>query len=400
MKRRGGVESRRALGYERAMPVCTSPLVVRFADADLDDLRRRLANARLAEAIDGAAWSYGIDVAYLRELLAYWKDRFDWRAVERELAAYEHVRARVDGLGVHVLRARSPVRDALPLLLVHGWPGSVLEFRKVLGPLSDPASYGGNPRDAFDVIAPSIPGYGLSDAPPHPGYDIEAVAQTFVALMSGLGFERYGAQGGDWGAMATSYVALLDPGHCVGLHLNMALAPPPKDATTALTDQEIADVVEAREYMKTGTAYQSVQTLEPDLIGVALTDSPAALAAWIVSKFRAWSDCGGDVERRFTKDELLANVTWYWLTKTGASSTRLYAESRRSGRFGPVEARVEVPTACAIFPREIFRPPRAWVERLFNVRRWTAMKAGGHFAAMEEPAALVADVREFFRDLR
>jgi len=373
---------------------------IHFEEDDLVDLRRRLAATRFPDPIEGAGWDYGIDLAWLRELLEYWRTGFDWRAVERELGRYEHGYVRVDGLRVHVLVARSPHKGALPLLMTHGWPGSVLEFLGVLGPLSDPVAHGGEARDAFHVIAPSIPGYGLSQAPRSRGFDVKAVATTFARLMAALGHERYGAQGGDWGSMASSYVALVDPGHCIGLHLNMVLAGIPADGPGDLSPAELGALNAARTYMKTGTAYQRVQGLEPDLIGLALDDSPAALCAWIVSKFRAWSDCGGDVEKRFTRDQLLANVTWYWLTRSAASSARLYYESQKSGRFRQVEARVEVPTGCALFPREIFCPPRAWAERLYNIRRWTEMKSGGHFAAMEEPAALVEDVRAFFRELR
>jgi pimeloyl-ACP methyl ester carboxylesterase len=276
----------------------------------------------------------------------------------------------------------------------------VLEFLKIIGPLTDPVAHGGDARDAFHVIAPSMPGYGLSEAPRAPGYDVKALAATYAGLMDTLGYRRYGAQGGDWGATALPYLGMADASHCVGLHMNLVLAGKPPEGAGDLSASEKAALDEARLYMKTGTAYQRVQGLEPDLIGVALTDSPAALCAWIVAKFRAWSDCNGDVESRFTRDELLANVTWYWLTRSGASSARLYYETLWSGRFGAVQGRVEVPTGFAIFPRELFRPPRAWAERLFNVARWTEMKAGGHFAAMEEPQALVGDVRAFFRDLR
>ncbi len=376
----------------------TSP--IHFDEEDLADLRRRLECSRLPEAIDGAAWAYGIDLAWLHELLEYWRSGFDWRAVERDLNRHQHGYASIDGLRVHFLHARSPHPHALPLLLLHGWPGSILEFAKVIDPLVDPVAHGADARDAFDVIAPSLPGYGLSQAPRAPGFDVKAVASTIVGLMRTLGCERYGAQGGDWGATAIPHIALADASHCIGIHLNLVLAGPPPEGPGDLSAAEFAALEGSRRYMKLGNAYQRVQGLEPDLIGVALTDSPAALCAWIVSKFRAWSDCGGDVETRFTRDELLANVTWYWLTRSGASAARLYFESMKSGCFGPVASRVEVPTGCAIFPRELFRPPRAWAERLFHVTRWTEMKAGGHFAAMEEPQALVEDVRAFFRQLR
>ncbi|MFN2425658.1 MAG: epoxide hydrolase family protein [Candidatus Binatia bacterium] len=382
------------------MAPAIQPCVISFEEDDLDDLRRRLASSRLPDAIHGSGWTYGIDIAWLRELLDYWRTTFDWRAVERDLNRYEHAFATIDDHRVHFLHARSKHPDALPLLLSHGWPGSVLEFLKIIGPLTDPVAHGGDARDAFHVIAPSIPGYGLSEAPRAPGFDARAVGLTFGRVMQALGYERYGAQGGDWGATALPHLAIAEPSHCIGLHLNLVLAAKPPEGIGDLSTSELACLDEARRYMKTGTAYQRVQGLEPDLIGVAMTDSPAALCAWIVSKFRSWSDCDGDVERRFTREELLANVTWYWLTGCGASAARLYYESMRDGRIGGAHERVEVPTGCAIFPRELFRPPRAWAERLYNVTRWTEMKSGGHFAAMEEPEALVEDVRAFFRPLR
>jgi len=376
------------------------PLTIRFEDEDLVDLRRRLESSRLPVAMEGAAWKYGIDLAWLRDLLEYWRKDFDWRAVERELNRYESGFATVDDHRVHVLRARSPHPEALPLLLVHGWPGSVLEFLKIIGPLTNPTAHGGDARDAFHVIAPSIPGYGLSEAPRAPGQDATAVGVTFARLMQNLGYERYGAQGGDWGATIVPSLARHDPARCIGIHLNLVLAGKPPEGPGDLSAEEAARLDEARSYMRTGTAYQRVQGFEPDLIGVAMTDSPAALCAWILAKFHAWSDCNGNLESRFTRDELLANVTWYWLTRSGASAARLYYESMDNGRIGSVSQRVEVPTACAIFPHELFRPPRAWADRVFNVTRWTEMKSGGHFAAMEEPEMLVEDVRAFFRGLR
>lgn len=382
------------------MPPTIESFPIHFSDEDLADLRRRLENTRLPVAMDGAAWTYGIDLAWLRDLLEYWRTRFDWRAAEAEINRWNHFHTTVDALDLHFVHARSKHPDALPLLLTHGWPGSIFEFTKILGPLVDPVAHGGDARDAFHVVAPSLPGYGLSQAPTRAGYDVKALATTLVALMRTLGYERYGAQGGDWGAMTTPHVALADPERCIGIHLNLVLAGTPPEGRGDLTEAETARLKDARRYMQTGTAYQRVQGQEPDLIGIALIDSPAALCAWIIAKFRAWSDCDGDVERRFTKDELLANVTWYWLTRTGASSARLYFESMASGRFGPVDSRVETPTGCALFPRELFLPPRAWAERLFHITRWTEMKSGGHFAAMEEPEALVEDVRAFFRSVR
>jgi epoxide hydrolase len=334
-----------------------APLTIHFPDSDLDDLRRRLESARLPEAIEASGWTYGVDVAWLRDLLGYWRTRFDWRAVERELNCFENGYVTIDDLRVHVLHARSRHAEAMPLLLCHGWPGSVLEFMKVIGPLTDPVAHGGEARDAFHVVAPSLPGYGFSDAPRRPGYDAKKLGRMLAEVMPALGYERYGAQGGDWGGTILPYLAIADPVRCAGLHLNLVLAPKPPEGIGELTPEEMAALVEAREYMKTGTAYQRVQGLEPDLIGVALTDSPAALCAWIVSKFRSWSDCDGDVERRFTRDELLANVTLYWLTKTGASAARS-TTSRFAG-------------AASV------RPGSAWTCRL-RARCFRANSSGRH----------------------
>jgi len=376
---------------------------IRISDEELDDLRQRLARTRWPDQIEGSGWDYGTDLAYLKELCAYWQEKFDWRAQEAALNRYEHFRTEIGGQPVHFVHARSPVEDALPLVITHGWPGSVYEFHKIIGPLSDPEAHGASRDDAFHVVCPSMPGYGWSGPTREPGWDIRRVAETLAALMARLGYERYGAQGGDWGALATNLVGVLDPGHVVGIHLNMVVAgPPPGDANPmeGLSPQELQGLADMGEFQKNETAYQQIQGTRPQTLGTALNDSPAGLASWIVEKFRAWSDCDGDVEKRFTKDELLTNIMIYWVTRTINSSVRLYCESMRSGRFGPAGEKVPVPTGCAIFPREIIRPPRRWAEAHFNVKQWSVMESGGHFAALEEPDALVADIRSLFRTLR
>jgi len=374
---------------------------INIHDSVLEDLRDRLGQARLPSQIDGAGWTYGTDREYLDELLDYWHDHFDWRAVEARLNAYENFLVDIDGLRVHFIHRRSPHEGALPLVITHGWPGSVLEFLKIIDPLADPVAHGGSAEDAFHVVCPSIPGYGFSEAPRRAGFDVKRVAETVAHLMSTLGYERYGAQGGDWGAMVSSYLGRIDSEHCCGIHLNMVPVPrPPDDELSSLSESEMASLEEARKTMREKTGYQAIQSTRPQTLGYALNDSPAGLAAWIVEKFQEWSDCDGDVGRRFTKDELLANITLYWVTETITSSMRLYYESRASGRFGPVAERVWVPTGCAIFPREMYKPPRRWAEAVYNVVHWKEMAAGGHFAAMEEPEALVTDIRDFFRKVR
>jgi pimeloyl-ACP methyl ester carboxylesterase len=382
------------------------PFRIRFEDSALADLRERLARARFPDEIEGVGWDYGMPRDVLETFVEHWRTRFDWREWEARLNAFDHYRTRLpDLLGesrLHFIHQRSRHEQAFPLVITHGWPGSVLEFYKVIGPLTDPTAHGGEASDAFHIVCPSIPGYGFSDAPRTRGFDIRKLGETVAALMRELGYSAYGAQGGDWGSMATSYVGLLDAAHCRAIHLNMVAVRRPRDENVleTLTPAELEALALMRESMRHEMGYQAIQGTKPQTLGYGLSDSPLGLAAWILEKFRAWGDCGGELTERFTKDELLANVTLYWLTNSITSSTRLYYESLRSGRLGPVEARVEVPTGCAIFPREMYRPPRRWAERIYNVQRWTEMPSGGHFAALEEPQLLVDDIRAFFRRYR
>jgi pimeloyl-ACP methyl ester carboxylesterase len=376
---------------------------IRVSDDELEDLRERLSRTRWPDQIPGSGWDYGTDLAYLQELCEYWREKFDWRPQEALLNRQEHFRTEIEGQPIHFLHARSKVEGALPLLITHGWPGSVFEFYKILGPLSDPEAHGGSAEDAFHVVCPSMPGYGWSGPTLEPGWHVGRVAEVLAKLMARLGYERYGAQGGDWGAIVTTHLGLVDPAHLAGIHLNMVVAGPPagvENPMEGVSPEEVAGVADMGEFQKNETGYQQIQGTKPQTLGTALNDSPAGLAGWIVEKFRTWSDCGGEVERRFSKDELLTNVMIYWTTQTINSSIRLYCESMRAGLFAPAGRRVEVPTGCAIFPKEIIRPPRRWVEAAFDVRRWSVFESGGHFAALEEPEALVEDVRAFFRELR
>ncbi len=371
-------------------------------DAVLADLRERLARTRFPDQIEGAGWDYGTELSYLTELCRYWREDFDWRAQEAALNAFDHYRTRIDGQPLHFVHVRSKVDGALPLVLSHGWPGSVLEFYKVIDALTDPEAHGGSAADAFHVVCPSLPGYGFSGPTRERGWDVRRIAEAFAKMMERLGYARYGAQGGDWGAIITTLLGHVDPDHLAGIHLNMVVAGPPKGADPApeLTPAEQQALAGLAQFQKEETGYQQIQGTKPQTLGYALNDSPAGLAAWIVEKFRTWSDCDGDVEKRFTRDELLTNITIYWVTQTINSSVRLYCESMRSGRFGVAEGRVEVPTGCAIFPKEIIRPPRRWAEGAYNVQHWTEMPSGGHFAALEEPDLFVRDVRAFFRKVR
>lgn len=376
---------------------------IRVPDSVLDDLKDRLARTRFPDQLDGADWSYGTELSYLRELVAYWRDKYDWRTHERALNAFDHYKAEVRGLELHFIHQRSREPNAFPLVITHGWPGSVYEFHKILGPLTDPAAHGGRREDAFHVVCPSMPGYGWSQAPRRPGFDIAEVSATNAALMAALGYARYGAQGGDWGAIATAHTGRIDPAHCAGIHMNMLVAGPPAGVANPMegvTPEELGWLGEMGNFQKNETGYQQIQGTKPQSLGYGLNDSPAGLAAWIVEKFRTWSDCNGDVESRFTKDELLTNVMIYWVTQSITSSTRLYYETMKSGRFGAAAERIAVPAAGAIFPKELYKAPRKWAEAAFDLRRFTVFPSGGHFAALEEPKALVDDVRAFFRDIR
>jgi microsomal epoxide hydrolase len=336
----------------------------------------------------------------LGELVAYWRDTYDWRAQEAHLNRLAHFRTVIDGQSIHFVHARSPNEDARPLLLTHGWPGSIVEFLDVIPRLTDPEAHGGRNTDAFHVIAPSLPGYGFSGPTRTPGWDTWRIARAFAELMDRLGYARYGAQGGDWGAMISAQLAALDPEHVIGLHSNMLLAFPEDASGITLTDEENADLASAGAFMQTGSAYQEIQGKNPQTLGYGLTDSPAGLAGWIVEKFRAWTDNNGSPEDAITRDQILTNITVYWVTKTINSSIRLYCESQRSARFGPVGEYIGVPTAAAVFPKEMFRIPRAYAESRFNLVRYNRFDRGGHFAALEEPDLLVDDIREFFKELR
>lgn len=378
------------------------PWAPRVSDATLEDLRERLARTRWPDALPDAGWDYGTELAYLQELCEHWRERFDWRTHEERLESFGSFATTIDGQRIHLLHAPSEEANALPLLLLHGWPGSLFEFAKVIGPLRDPVTHGGRAEDAFHVVCPALPGYGFSGPTREAGWDVQRVAEAFIALVRRLGYERYGVQGGDWGAIVATQMGRLDPERCAGLHLNMPMTLPPAEpeAREGLSEKERAWVAESEAFRSRETAYMQIQATKPQTLAYGLADSPAGLAGWIVEKFRTWSDCDGHPESRFHRDELLANVTLYWVTETIHSSIRLYCESMQSGRLGFTQGRVEVPTGCAIFPKEIYKHPRSWLERTYNVTHWTEMPRGGHFAAMEEPELLVADVRDFFRTVR
>ncbi|NUU23926.1 MAG: epoxide hydrolase [Streptomycetaceae bacterium] len=364
-------------------------------DAVLADLRERLARTRWPEPVPGTGWDAGTDTDYLRDLCAYWEKEYDWRRHEAELNAYPQFLTEIDGQPIHFLHARSTDPHALPLIVSHGWPGSVAEFLKIIGPLTEPGP------DAFHVVCPSLPGYGWSSPVREPGWGPTRIAHAFAELMARLGYDRYGAQGGDWGSMVSTELARAYPERLAGLHLNLIIAGPgPDDDPADFTEAERASLARMKELGRDEAGYLRQQATKPYTLGHGLVDSPAGLASWIVEKFRGWSDCGGDVEASYTRDELLTNITLYWVTATAHSAARIYYENARAA--GSVRGgRVEVPTGYAYFPGEkLSTPSRRWAERRFAIAHWTDMPSGGHFAAMEQPELLAEDVRAFFRPLR
>lgn len=369
-------------------------------DELLNDLKLRLVRTRWPSEVNHSGWTYGTNLSYVKELVEYWRTHYDWRAQERELNRFDHFKADVDGLLIHFIHQRGTGKNPRPLMLVHGWPGSFYEFHQLIPLLTDPHSNGGEATDAFSVIVPSLPGYGFSDDPAVPGVNITRIADIFHKLMTQvLGYRSYGVQGGDWGAFAASRMGFAYPDYVVGIHLNCVALQSP-DAPVDSPDEETRQAMAAlQRHYANEAGYAEIQRTKPQTIAYALNDSPAGLAAWIVEKFRTWSDCEGDPERRFTKDQLLTNVMIYWVSGAIGSSVRLYNEElNRPFRLQRGE-RVEAPTAVAVFPREIATPPRSWTERAYNLKRWTVMERGGHFAAMEEPAALVEDIRAFYREV-
>lgn len=372
---------------------------IHVEDAVLADLKERLARTRYPDQIPDTGWDYGIPVDRVRDLCEYWRERFDWRERERELNRLPHYRTVIDNQQIHFVHVRSPHESALPLLIVHGWPGSFVEFLGIVDALTHPERHGGDATDAFHLVIPSLPGYAFSGPTRERQWDAPRIAGAFAELMRRLDYTRYGAQGGDWGAVITTELAFLDRERLCGLHLNMPLALPREDRS-GLSERELADLADMEHFERMETGYQKIQGTKPQTLGVALNDSPAGLAAWITEKFRTWSDCGGDYETVFTKDQILTNITIYWVTRTITSSMRLYYEVFQGGRMSWLSGKVEVPTGVARFPKELMKFPRKWVEQHYNVTHWTDMPRGGHFAAMEQPELFVRDVREFFRGLR
>ncbi|GLP80916.1 epoxide hydrolase [Mycobacterium antarcticum] len=372
------------------------PFRIAVPDDVLVDLRRRLAETRWPEPECVDDWSQGIPLAYTRELAAYWADEYDWRTREAAMNRFDQFTTEIDGLPIHFIHQRSRHPDAFPLVITHGWPGSVVEFQKVIAPLTDPTAHGGSAEDAFHVVCPSLPGYGFSGKPTATGWNVGRIALAWETLMVRLGYDRYGAQGGDWGSAVTTDIGR-NIGHCIGIHTNFPIGSPPAGATENPTDEEKAAFAALAYYRNVDSGYFKEQATRPQTLGYGLVDSPVAQLAWIVEKFWSWTDCDGNPENALTRDEMLDDVMLYWVTATGASSARLYWE--RTAASGP-GGRVELPTGIAAFPKEITCPPRSWCEPNYNITRWTTMPRGGHFAAFEQPELWVDDVRAFFATVR
>lgn len=380
------------------------PFVVAVPEDTLVDLRERLVRTRWPDEIGNDNWEYGTKLAYLKELVAYWRTAYDWRQHERAMNAFRHYRVTIDGQPVHFIHEPGRGPKPMPLILTHGWPWTFWDFHKVIRRLSDPAAHGGDAADAFDVIVPSLPGFGFSLPLTQTGIAVREVTDRWVTLMTEvLGYQRFGAQGGDIGALVSTDLGHVYPERLIGVHLNFAVALSRELAPASeYSEEEQGWFAKTQHFFAEERGYAAIQSTKPQTAAYGLTDSPAGLCAWIVEKRRTWSDCGGEVERRFSKDELLTTMTLYWVTGSIGTAFRSYYE-RAHHPWQPVHSRtpvVEAPTGVAVFPGEIIHMPRRWAERYYNLQRWTVMPAGGHFAPMEEPERLVEDIRAFFRPLR
>ena len=377
-----------------------TPFRLSVPDEALDDLRARLSRTRWPDEVPKAGWRYGTNLDFMRGLVEYWRDGFDWRAQEAELNALDQFRVGVDGIDLHFVHQRGVGPEPLPLLLVHGWPGSVWEFHELIPRLTDPARFGGDPEDAFTVVAPSLPGFTLSFEPEQPRLGVVGIADLFARLMTEvLGYRRFAAQGGDWGAHVVARLAAEHAGSLLGVHLNLLPLPLDLPFPEPLSEEHVRYRRELRLWQSEEAGYGAIQGTKPQTLAYALTDSPAGLAAWIAEKFHTWTDSGGELERSVDRDSLLTNISLYWLTGAINSSFWPYYASRHEPWPLP-DRRIEVPTAYASFPREIRHPPRSLAEQRFDIRRWTEMPRGGHFAALEAPDLLAGDVAAFFRALR
>jgi pimeloyl-ACP methyl ester carboxylesterase len=380
------------------MTTAIAPFRIAIGDDVLDDLRSRLRNTRWPEAEPVDDWSQGMPLKWIREMCGYWSERYDWRGREALLNRFAQFTTEIDGLSIHFLHVRSPHPEAMPLIITHGWPGSIVEFQKVIEPLTNPTAFGGDAADAFHVVCPSLPGFGFSAKPKTTGWGVDRIALAWAGLMERLGYKRYGAQGGDWGSAVTTALGAQDSEHCTGIHITLAMGARP-DVAGEPTPEEARALQGIKHYADWDSGYSKQQSTRPQTLGYGLTDSPSGQAAWILEKFWAWTDCDGDPLNILGRDELLDNVMLYWLTATAASSARLYWQSFGPGRR--IAHTVTIPTGVAVFPKEIVPPVRRWLEpRYTDIRHWSEMPKGGHFGAFEQPELFVDEVRTFFRMLR
>jgi pimeloyl-ACP methyl ester carboxylesterase len=374
-----------------------TPFNLAVEQSALDDLNRRLDQTRWPDKETVEDWTQGSPLAKVKALCAHWRHGYDWRRAEAKLNGLGQFKTEIDGLGIHFLHVRSRHEDAMPLILTHGWPGSVMEFMKVIGPLTDPTAHGGEAEDAFHVVAPSLPGYGFSDKPKTAGWGVARIAGAWIALMARLGYERWVAQGGDWGAAVTTGIGVAHPPACAAVHVNMPLIFPGPDDMKDPTPAEQASLAAMAYYQDKDSGYSKQQGTRPQTLGYGLVDSPAGQAAWIYEKMWAWTDNKGAPEDALSLDEMLDNIMLYWLPATGASSARLYWES--FGSFG--STKLELPVGVSIYPKEIFRPSRRWADKhMSNIIHWNELDRGGHFAAWEQPDLWVKEIRACFGKVR
>ncbi|AIQ68949.1 epoxide hydrolase family protein [Paenibacillus graminis] len=381
--------------------MAAEPFHIHVSNEILDDLQYKLHHIRWPDELENSGWDRGTDLSYLKSLVSYWRDHYDWRAQESMLNRFSQFRSNIDGIDVHFVHERGKGPNPLPIILTHGWPDSYLRYQKIIPLLSDPASYGGNPEDAFDVIVPSLPGFGFSGHPNRPGVNNFFVSQMWAKLMTQeLGYSKFAAAGGDIGSGVTRYLAVNRPELLFGIHLTdvgIIRSLITLEDESECTDEERQYKNNASEWISHEGGYMAIQSTKPQTLAYGLSDSPVGLAAWIIEKFRTWSDYKGDLSQKYSKDELLTHIMIYWVTNTIGSSAHMYYENTHSL---PPLGRIEVPTGIAVFPGDVLQPPKSWVVRNLNVTRWTTMPAGGHFTAMEEPEPLANDIRAFYRPFR
>ena len=383
------------------MTIDITPFTVAIPSSALEDLKQRLEHVRWPEKETCDDWSQGIPLQYTQELSQYWATDYDWRRFEKKLNSWPQFMTNIEGIDIHFIHQRSPHENALPLIISHGWPGSIVEFHKIIDALANPTEYGGKAEDAFHVVAPCLPGYGFSGKPTNTGTSVEKIGQMWGQLMGRLGYTRYVAQGGDWGSMVTQSMGMTETEHCAAIHINMPIVAPDPDTMDDLTAQEQSALVDMGAYMEQGSGYSKQQSTRPQTLGYGLADSPVGQMAWVVEKFYMWTDCEKDgtkhPENVLTKDELLDNVMMYWLNNSAASSGRLYWESFENANMDPIN----IPVGCSIFPKEIFRGSRRWAEKRFsNLIHWNELERGGHFAALEQPELFLQEIRSCFSALR